>query len=120
INTDDDHPGITVSPGVLVTYESGGADTYTIALHSQPVADVTITITSSDTTEAVVSPGVLTFAPAHWDTPRTVTVTGVDDFVFDGPQPFQILFDVASADPGYEGIVLPIKVGTNLDDDASG
>ena len=40
-------------------------------------------MTSSDTGEATIS-GSLTFTSANWDTPQTVTVTGVDDNLIDG------------------------------------
>ena len=49
--------GITVSPtSGLVTTEAGGTATFTVVLTSQPTADVTIGLTSSDTTEGTVSP----------------------------------------------------------------
>ena len=69
--------GITVSPtSGLVTTEAGGTATFTVALTSTPSANVTIGLTSSDTTEGTVSPPSLTFTPADALTPKTVTVTG--------------------------------------------
>ena len=41
-----------------------------------PTGDVTISVTSDDTTVATVAPGVLTFTMSNWDTAQTVTVTG--------------------------------------------
>jgi hypothetical protein len=55
-----------------------------VVLTSQPTADVTIALTSSDTTEGTVSPASLTFTTANWQRPQTVTVTGVDDAQVDG------------------------------------
>ena len=50
-NTDNDTAGITVSPtSGLVTTEAGGTATFTIVLNTQPTADVTIGLSSSDTT----------------------------------------------------------------------
>ena len=57
-------------------------DTFTVVLDAQPTSDVVIALTSSDTGEATIS-GSLTFTPANWDTPQTVTVTGVDDNLID-------------------------------------
>ena len=56
-------PGITVSPtSGLVTTEAGGMDTFTVVLNTEPTADVTIRLSSSDTTEGtVVPPPILTF-----------------------------------------------------------
>jgi hypothetical protein len=53
-------------------------------LTSQPSSDVTVPISSNDTTEGTVSPTSLLFTPTNWSTAQTVTVTGVDDLVDDG------------------------------------
>ena len=51
-NTDDDLAGITVTPTAgLTTTEAGGTATFTVVLTTQPTADVTIALSSSDTTE---------------------------------------------------------------------
>ena len=105
-NTDNDTAGITVNPtsGLVVT-EAGGTATFTVVLNSQPTADVTIGLSSSDTTEGTVAPTSLTFTAANWNTPQTVTVTGVDDTIADGSILFTILTAAAtSADPMYNGM----------------
>src|SRR5262249_50433832 len=75
-NQDDaDAAGITVTPtSGLTTTEAGGQRTFTVVLTSQPTADVTIGLSSSDTTEGTVAPASLTFTTANWNSPRTVTV----------------------------------------------
>ena len=86
-NADDDTAGITVSPtSGLTTTETGGSGTFTVVLTTEPTADVTIGLTSDDVTEGTVAPASLTFTAANWNTPQTVTVTGVDDVVDDGDQ----------------------------------
>ena len=55
-----------------------------MVLTTQPTADVTIALSSSDTTEGTVSPASLTFTTANWNVAQTVTVTGVDDALVDG------------------------------------
>ena len=50
-----------------------------MVLNTQPTADVTIALSSSDTTEGTVGPASLTFTTANWNVAQTVTVTGVDD-----------------------------------------
>ena len=51
-NTDNDAAGITVTPTAgLATTEAGGTATFTVVLNTQPTADVTIALSSSDTTE---------------------------------------------------------------------
>ena len=57
-NTDNDGAGITVTPTAgLATTEAGGTATFTVVLNTQPTADVTIALSSSDTTEGTVSSG---------------------------------------------------------------
>ncbi len=81
--TDDDMVGITVSTAALTVTEAAGESQtaeYTIVLESEPVGDVTITPASSDEGAVSVS-GALTFTPANWNVPQTVTVTGMDDLI---------------------------------------
>ncbi|MCU0660004.1 MAG: InlB B-repeat-containing protein [Candidatus Pacebacteria bacterium] len=70
-----------VSPAVLTVAENGGTGTFTVVLGgvTPPNSDVVFTVASSNTSEATISPSILTFTPADWNTPQTVTVTGVDD-----------------------------------------
>ena len=42
----------------------------------------TVTITSDDTGESTV-PASVTFTPVNWDTPQTVTLTGINDTIVD-------------------------------------
>src|SRR5262249_5976533 len=120
-NTDNDSPGITVTPtsGLLVS-ELGDTATFTIVLNSQPTADVTIPISSNDLTEGTVSPASVTFTATDWFMPHTVTITGVDDSIADGNQVFLIVTgNAASADPRYNGLN-PANVSvTNLDNDTA-
>ena len=55
-------------------------------LTEQPATDVVLTILSSDTSEATVSPATLTFTLGNWNLPKTVTVTGANDSIVDGSQ----------------------------------
>src|SRR5439155_13557000 len=76
----DNEGGITVAPtSGLITTEAGGTDTFTIHLNTQPAANVTIGLSSSDLTEGTVSPSSVIFTPSNWNTDQVVTVTGVDD-----------------------------------------
>ncbi len=118
-NSDDDTRGITVSTISGNTTEAGGTATFTVVLDSQPTADVTIPVSSSDTSEGSVSPATLTFTPANWNVAQTVTVTGVDDDVDDGDVTFSIV--VASANGGdFDGVDADDVNLTNNDDDTRG
>src|SRR5439155_1673771 len=121
-NTDNDIAGITVIPtSGLTATEAGGTATFTVVLTSQPMANVAIGLSSSDLTEGTVSPASLTFTSGNWNVAQTVTVTGVDDFGFDGRVAYTIVTAPApSTDGSYNGMN-PADVGvTNTDDDAAG
>ena len=62
-----------------------------MVLTTQPTADVTIGLSSSDTTEGTVAPASLTFTTANWNVAQTVTVTGVDDALDDGAVAYTIV-----------------------------
>ncbi len=118
-NLDNDGAGVTVTPTTgLATDESGTTATFTVVLTAQPASDVTIAVSSSDTTEATAAPALLTFTNLNWNIPQTVTVTGVDDFIVDGPQPFTIVTGpTVSTDPGFNGLDVSDVNGINGDDD---
>lgn len=121
-NTDDDSVGIVFNNVMILTSESGTTDTFTIALASEPTADVTIPVSSQDTTEGTLAPASVTFTSANWDTPQTITVTGVDDAIVDGDITYVIASGTpVSADPNYVAIgatmdIMPI----NQDNDVAG
>jgi hypothetical protein len=87
-----------------------------VTLTRAPVADVVVPLSSSDTTEATVSPAQLVFTPANWATPQLATVIAVADGVKDGDQPFSVVVGKAvSRDPNYISVVAPAVAGTVLD-----
>jgi len=119
-------PGITVSPtSGLTTTEAGGTATFTMVLTMAPTADVSVTVTSSDTTESLVSNGVTTavgvtfiFTTGNWNSAQTVTAIGQDDVVDDDDVVVTLTTAVASiGDPGYNGLSAPDVTATNTDDD---
>ena len=97
--------GFTVSSISGNTTEAGGTATFTVKLNIQPTANVTIGVSSSDTTEGTVSPSLLTFTSANWNANQTVTVTGVNDSLDDGNQSYTVVLAAASSsDSGYSGL----------------
>ncbi len=120
-NVDDDVFGIAVTPTTgLVTTEAGGTATFQLVLQQQPSANVTFDVSSSNTAEATVSTGQITFTPANWDQVQVVTVTGKDDAVDDDDKPYTIVLSpVTSTDPDYAGIDPPDVTGTNTDNDTA-
>jgi hypothetical protein len=114
-----EQPGIRVSPTTgLQTSQAGASASFTVVLDSQPTGNVTIGISSSNTSAGAVSTSQLVFTPQNWNIPQTVTVTGVNDFMDDGDQVYAILTAPAvSADPTYNGFdpsdVTVTNLGTN-------
>ena len=118
----DDTAGISITPtSGLTTTEAGGTANFTIVLNSQPTADVSIGITSDKTAEGTVDKSSLTFTSANWNTPQTVTVTGVDDLVVDGNVAYNIVTAAAtSTDTNYSGVNAADVAVTNTDNDTKG
>ncbi|HKX54536.1 MAG TPA: hypothetical protein VJN01_00435, partial [Xanthomonadales bacterium] len=103
-NVDDDTAGITVSAISGNTTEAGGTATFTVVLNAQPTNNVSIGLSSSDTTEGTVLPSSLQFTSGDWSAPKLVTVTGVDDALDDGNVGYSIITAPAvSADGKYSG-----------------
>jgi hypothetical protein len=81
----------------LVTSEDGGNATFSVALASRPDSAVHVEVSSSDSGEGAVSPSQLTLSPGGWETPATVTVTGVADGVDDGDVAYTIVLSPATS-----------------------
>ncbi|MCC6435562.1 MAG: hypothetical protein IT196_11075 [Acidimicrobiales bacterium] len=144
---ENDQAGVTVTgpsgathpiTGNKQTTEVSGDNpeqSFTVVLDSQPTADVTIDVTSSDETEGKVSSsggtpiagGVrLKFTATTWNTPQTVNVDGQDDFIDDGDVDYTVVIGAtASTDPRYNGTTegpwdaADIDL-TNVDNDTAG
>ncbi|MBF2755164.1 MAG: hypothetical protein ISN29_07900, partial [Gammaproteobacteria bacterium AqS3] len=84
--TDHGLIGLRLSPSSLNISE-GGSDTFTVKLAAQPSADVTVTLAQPGNTDVTVdidtvaagNQNTLTFTPANWSAPQTVTVNTVKD-----------------------------------------
>ena len=84
--TDDDRPGVTLTPTQVSNDEGGGPMTYTVALDSRPTAEATV----KAYTELLEEPWerFLTFTTQNWDIPQEVQVdfapvdSNTDDSVY--------------------------------------
>ena len=123
-NTDNDIAGFSISQsgGTTSVSETGTTDMFSVVLTTQPTANVVITIHSDDTTEATVNPAALTFTPANWNTPQTVTVSGVNDSLFDGTQTTTVTaaVDDANSDDHFDPIADQSVSVTTTDDEIAG
>ncbi|MBP8791833.1 MAG: HYR domain-containing protein, partial [Lutibacter sp.] len=121
-NIDNDTVGISVSTISRHTNENGQTATFTVVLNTEPTHDVTITLSSSDTTESdLFGIKTLTFTPANWATKQTVTVKGKDDAIVDGNVAYTILTsNASSSDPKYNDLVAADVAVINDDNDTAG
>jgi hypothetical protein len=106
LNEDNDIADVIVTPTLgLITTEIGGTDDFTIKLTSQPSANVSILLNSSNTDEGTVSPSSIIFDAGNWDSDQTFTITGVEDTIDDDNQVYYIITSLSSStDLNYEGL----------------
>ena len=83
--------------------EAGGSATVFLQLNTPPTSDVIINILVVDPTEVGTIKSFLTFTPQNWNQPQTVTLYGIDDYLYDGDISTQLIFsiDPATADTDY-------------------
>ncbi|MBF2755452.1 MAG: hypothetical protein ISN29_09385 [Gammaproteobacteria bacterium AqS3] len=78
VSIDDDEVLGIITTGGPLEIEEGQNGTFTVRLSQDPSLDTTVLL-QSDNTEVTISPTTLDFTSANWQTPRTVTVTTVED-----------------------------------------
>jgi hypothetical protein len=103
INTDTAAVAVRlVSPPATVP---GSTETFQVVLASQPTATVLIPFQVSAPDAGAPSTTLLTFSPADWDTPQTVSVIGVNPHPTTGGTARILFAPAVSADPGYDGLL---------------
>ena len=110
----DDDRTISISETSLSISE-GGTASYTMALASRPIGEVTITVASGDVGVASVSPSPLVFTTSDWDQPQTVTVTVADDDI-DNDGRSTVIAHTASGG-GYSGWSGDVAVSVEDDEE---
>ena len=114
--TDNDTPGVTVSPNVLAVNE-GETGEYRLSLSTLPTAPVTIAVSNPDASAVTLSATSLTFTTDNWNSVQMVTVSGVED-TDANDETVQLTHTATSTDPGYNGAAVTISaVAVTVDDD---
>lgn len=98
---------IVPTNGFTRVVEGGMSDTFDVALRRAPTANVTLTASQLPASIASVSNSTLTFTPANWFIPQTVTVNGVDDALVQGAHSTVITYAANAS-----GTYVPQDVGT--------
>ena len=95
------------------TVAEGLTATYTVALKTQPSADVTVTISSSDSDKLSTDPTSLTFTDQNWNTTQTVTMTAAQD---DDAIDYWVRLTHTASGGGYDSVVVGVNVIIDDDD----
>lgn len=113
---------ITESGNSTAVTEGGATDTFDIVLLREPQAAVDITITpdSQLTVNGSALPITLTFTPADWSTPRTITVAAVDDPTAEGSHTGAVTESTSSTDSVFDSLALAAITVAITDNDTAG
>ncbi|MUG92342.1 DUF4114 domain-containing protein [Scytonema sp. UIC 10036] len=111
---DGSRPGVSIKPedgkDTVIITEGGETGSINIVLDTIPSQPVTITIepgSQVDLGNGLGKPITITFTPTDAYIPHTVTVSTPDDGIQEGTQTETIKFTASSADPNYNGVVIP-------------
>lgn len=98
--------GVTVYPTSL-DMDEGASQNVSIALHNPPTANVTVNLTSSDTTELTLGSSSVFFTPTNYFQPQSVLFRAEQDSISDGDNNVTVSTSVSSTDTNYNGIASP-------------
>lgn len=117
--TDNNFAGFTLNKTAATVSESGTQDTFTVVLDTAPNSNVVLSSVRASVGGVSVSPTFLTFTPQNWNIPQSVTLTGVDDFVMDGPQTTIVNVSIVAAesDDAFDSLVVQTVDVTTEDND---
>ena len=73
----DDDPGLMLSADSL-SVEAGGSASYTMALATEPIGEVTVSISGGEDSSVTVAPTHLTFSQGNWDRPQSVGIRAAE------------------------------------------
>ena len=112
---DDDTRAVQVSETELTVLE-GKSGTYTVALATQPTADVTVTLAAAGSGDVSVAPAALTFTPDDWQRAQEVAVSVAGDVDAEDEEAV-VTHAVGGGD--YDGVTAEAVTVTVTDDDTA-
>lgn len=115
---DDDLAGIIYDSTSAILNE-GQYITRTFKLKSQPTSDVTLNISSNNSSRISISKSSLTFTASNWDTEQSVKFTAIDDSIDDGDVTVSVTIKSMSSDINYNNLSSGFAI-TVKDNDTSG
>lgn len=99
----------TANDNTITVVEGGAGSSFSVALNTEPTANVEVSMTFNDVQLRAgsptpgASPQTVIFTPVNWNVPQTVNVTAVDDVIFQNIGSANISLVVGSTDPFYVG-----------------
>ncbi|MCA9096820.1 MAG: hypothetical protein KDA36_00465 [Planctomycetaceae bacterium] len=114
--------GVALDGDSLIFEEQGGSGDLIFVLTSAPTDDVTLNFSTffDVSGRCTVTETSLTFTPANWFVPQSITFTGIDNDLSEGDFFFTITTDIESNDPVYDGLLIDEMSVTITDDDTTG
>lgn len=114
---DNDIVGVSVSAVSGNINENGETAYFNMSLLSQPNQDVTISLITSNTSEATLSVSSYTFTANNWNILKKITIIPIDDSNFDGDIAFTINGTISTSDSDYQFAIFPSVNVTSIDDE---
>lgn len=87
--------------------EGGAGDSYTIAMTSEPFANVTVQIAGAPAGQLAVSPSSITFDSNNWNQPQTIAIEAIGGAIPEGGGIVNLNHQVLSTDPYHASQTLP-------------
>lgn len=115
---DDDLAGIIYDSTSAILNE-GQYITRIFKLKSQPTSDVTLNISSNNSSRISISKPSLIFTASNWNTEQSVKFTAIDNNIYDGDVTFSVNIKSTSADIYYNNLSSGFAI-TVKDNDTSG
>lgn len=115
---DDDLAGIIYDSTSAILNE-GQYITRTFKLKSQPTSDVTLNISSNNSSRISISKPSLIFTASNWNTEQSVKFTAIDNNIYDGDVTVSVNIKSTSADIYYNNLSSGFAI-TVKDNDTSG
>ena len=115
---DDDLAGI-IYDNTSANLNEGQSITRAFRLKSQPTSDVTLNISSNNSSRISISKPSLIFTASNWDTEQSVKFTAIDNNIYDGDATVSVTIKSTSADINYNNLSSGFAI-TVKDNDVSG
>ena len=115
---DDDLAGI-IYDSVSVNLNEGQFITRSFKLKSQPTSNVTLNISSNNSSRISISKSSLTFTASNWNIDQSVIFTAIDNSIDDGDVTVSVTIKSSSSDINYNNLSSVFTIAVK-DNDASG